>query len=108
MKKWVLGIRRSGEEFTIRAFTGLAADKHALKLAAFQNRKFPESNAQILRNYDGLAHRIHIVTTFESVAAWEAARDSNDADPDFQSLLAEGGDLYDLASLEGHFYQIVE
>ena len=84
------------------------AEKHLLKLAAFLNKKLPESNAQILRNYDGLINRMHIVDTHESVAAWEAARDANDADPDFHALLAEGGDLFDLGSLESHFFQVVE
>lgn len=84
-----------------------AAEQLALRLAAFINRKFPGANARILRNFDGKLNRLHLVDTYDSIAAWEAARDSNDQDPQWQSLIGSGDGLFDFNSLEGHFYQVV-
>jgi len=73
----------------------------------FVNRKFPEVNSHILRNFDGKGNRIHIFETWDSVGAWEVANTQTEADPNWPALMQGAGGLFDGNSFERHFYQII-
>ena len=84
------------------------AKKLLRKVAAFINQKSPGANVQILHNVDGLFHRMHLVSTYESVSAWKAAHDARQTDSGWQDLLAQGREVLDFSSIENHLFEVIE
>ena len=79
----------------------------ALKIAAYNNKKFPGTNVQILRNINGHQDRLHYIEIYESMGALEAADKELETDEGLLALLKEGEGLFVPGSTERNMYQVL-
>jgi hypothetical protein len=79
----------------------------ALKIAAYNNQRFPGTNVQILRNINGYQDRLHYMEVYESMAALEAADQALETDEALQALVKESQGLFVPGSTQRNLYQVL-
>jgi hypothetical protein len=84
-----------------------AAEQWLLKVAAYQNNRFPSAKAEILRNINGPDNRAHYTDSWESLGAWESASKQLDADSDWQALFTDVDSLIVPGTVQHNFYRVV-
>ena len=81
----------------------------AVEIAHYINENLPGTTVQVLRNIGGKMAQVHWVSTYESLAAYEAYWTKLENDAGFKEKLAEarGNELYVADSIVDSLYQTI-
>ena len=85
------------------------AIEFGLKVVAYINDKFPELNAQLVRNIGGPLYELHWVSTTETLASYDDLGKRLEADQGYQELVAEirQAGVFVASSLVDHLYETI-
>ncbi len=83
------------------------AEPWLLKIAAYENNKFPNAKAQISRNINGANNRFYYTDTHASLADWESRTETLRSDSGWLALLEQWEGLIVPGSVENNFYRVI-